>query len=119
MRVYQRQIIEVPFNLHQGVQNHPALILSANDAIEMEGAFIAAMITSERHDDEFTFEISDAMLESGRFTKPYTEIRLHLISYFKVSEVITNRHSNTKVKATDFSRIIRRIVQITFAQKIA
>jgi len=119
MRVYQRQIIEVPFNLSQGVQNHPALVLSANDAIEIERAFIAVMITSEKHDDEYTFEISDAMLEYGRFARPYTEIRLHLVSYFKESEVIINNHSNTKVKAIDFSRIIRRIVQVTFAQNAA
>src|SRR5882757_6608792 len=109
MRVYQRQIIEVPFNLSQGVQNHPALILSANDAIEMESAFVAVMITSEKYDDEYTFQLSNAMLESGRFTKPYTEIRLHLVSYFKESEVIINNRSNTRVKAVDFSRIIRRI----------
>jgi hypothetical protein len=119
MRVYQRQIVEVPFNLYQGVRNHPALILSADDIIEMEDAFTAVMLTSVRHNDDYTFEISNAMLESGSFTRPHSEIRLHLVSYFKISETIINHHSNTKVKAVDFSRIIRRIVQVTFAQNVA
>jgi hypothetical protein len=115
MRVYQRQIVEVPFNLQQGVQNHPALVLSMDDAIEMEEAFIAVMITSEKHDDEYTFQISDAMLESGKFTKSYTEVRLHLVSYFKSAEVIKNAH-HTKVKSADFTRIIRQIIRRAFGQ---
>lgn len=119
MRVYQRQIVEVPFNLQQGVQNHPALVLSVNDAIEVERAFIAVMITSERQDDEFTFELSNAMLESGTFTENYTEARLHLVSYFREAEVIMNRHRNTKIKPADFSRVLRRIFQVTFGQKLS
>src|SRR5437016_730980 len=103
MQVQQRQIIEVPFNLSQGIMNHPALILSVNDIIQLEEAFTAVMITSENYDDEYSFPITNDMLQSGTLSKPYCEIRVHLVSYFKTSEVITNKHRNTLVKVADFN----------------
>lgn len=32
MKIKQKQIVEVPFNLPQGVLNHPAIVLSSNEA---------------------------------------------------------------------------------------
>lgn len=110
--VEQRQIVEVPFNLPQGVLNHPALVISNNTAIELEEAFIAVMITSQRFDDEFTFELSSGMLESGKLDKLYSEIRSHLISFFRVSDVIRNSQ-RAKIKKADFARIITHIVRVT------
>ena len=114
MPLQQRQIVEVPFNLTQGVKVHPAIILSTNEAIEFEYSFIAVMMTSVNHDDEYTFEISNEMLSSGKLGKPYSEVRLHLISYFRVSDVIVNNHRHTFVKEADFNRIVKRIMRITF-----
>jgi hypothetical protein len=48
MKPSQRDIVELPFNLLQGVENHPAIVLSCNDAIELESAFVAVMVTSEK-----------------------------------------------------------------------
>ena len=116
MKFSQRQIIEVPFNLPQGAMNHPALILSSNECIELERAFIAVMITSEKMDDEFSFELTNSMPESGKLTSHYSEIRLHLISFFKFDHVIPNYHLNTKVKKEYFTRILKQIMRISFGQ---
>jgi hypothetical protein len=46
MKIQQRDIIELPFYLPQGIEHHPAIVLSSDDAIMAEDAFVAAMITS-------------------------------------------------------------------------
>lgn len=116
MAIEQRSIVEVPFNLTQKAMIHPALVLSTNEAIEQEQAFVAVMLTSTSQNDEYTFVITNDMLESGRFDKPHQEVRVHLISYFVKTDVIVNSHRNTKVKRTDFNAIVRRINAITFGQ---
>ncbi len=113
MKVRQREIVELPFYLPQGIKNHPALVLSTDDAIELEDAFVAVMITSQKIDDEFSFQLIDDML-SMPMDKPYREIRLHLVSLFRVKDVIPNSHLRRKVKPDDFEIIVRQISATAF-----
>lgn len=113
MAISQRGIVEIPFNLPQGVMNHPAIVLSCNDAIEMEGAFTAVMITSQQYDDECSFELHSDMLNKPLNSK-YSEVRLHLISFFKERDVIRNSNHNLQMKEKDFLRLIAQINRITF-----
>jgi hypothetical protein len=113
MKVRQREIVELPFYLPQGIQNHPALVLSTDDAIELEEAFVAVLITSQKLDDEFSFQLIDDML-SKPMGKPYRQLRLHLVSLFRISDVISNAQQRTKVKPDDFEIIVRQISATAF-----
>jgi hypothetical protein len=115
--VYQRHIVEVPFNLTQRVENHPAIVLSTTEAIEHEEAFIAVMMTSTKMDDEYTWLFDKSMLESGRLDKSYVEVRLHLISYFKISDIIHNSYTGTRMRLLDFNSLVARINRVAFGQK--
>ena len=113
MKVGQREIVELPFYLPQGIQNHPALVLSTDQAIELEDAFVAVMITSQKFDDEYSFQLIDDMLTKP-MGKPYREVRLHLVSLFRIDDVISNAHLRTKVKPDDFEIIVRQISATAF-----
>ena len=61
----QRDIVEVFFDEEFG-GNHPAVIISNNLVQEIEGYFVCIMMTSKNHDDEFSFVITDDMVNSHR-----------------------------------------------------
>jgi hypothetical protein len=111
--VSQRDIIEVFFELPQGLLRHPVIVLSNNEAIKMEGYFVGVMLTSQYFDDEFTFPIEDFML-----TKPLTnksQVRLHLIGWFSVESVVKNSHYNHKIKIDYFKQLTNQINNSTFS----
>ena len=94
MRVYQREIVEVVFNLPQGNLAHPVLVISNNDINEFEGSFIGLMGTTDHLNDEYAFLLTEEML-----TKPMpqqTELRCHLISFFHDKDVISKYGSSVK-----------------------
>jgi hypothetical protein len=111
--ISQRDIIEVPFNLPQGTVPHPAIVLSTDEAIQEEESFVAVMLTSEDYNDLYSFPITNSML-----TKPMTsaksQARLHLISFFRNSDVIPTSHVNHKIRPEYFKILIGRINEVTF-----
>lgn len=111
--ISQRDIVEVPFNLPQGVRHHPVIVLSSDDAIQQEEAFVGLMMTTDQVNDLYTFEITSDML-----TKPlkekYCQARLHLISFFRTKEIISTSNINSKIKAEHFKQLIKQINEITF-----
>ncbi|WP_016776613.1 type II toxin-antitoxin system PemK/MazF family toxin [Anaerophaga thermohalophila] len=114
MILHQRCIVEVPFNLPQGVINHPAIILSNDTAIQEEGGFVAVMLTSEEsYQDEFTFEITKGMT-TKKLDVPYCQARVHLISFFRNDDVIPNKNYNNYLKENEFQNLIQQIVEIAF-----
>jgi hypothetical protein len=114
MILHQRCIVEVPFNLPQGIINHPAIILSNDTAIQEEGGFLAVMLTSEEsYQDEFTFEITKGMT-TKKMGVSYCQARIHLISYFRNEDVITNKNFNNYLNENEFQNLIQHIVEITF-----
>jgi len=69
MRVQQRDIVEVNFELPDGsFKNHPALVISNENVLEAEDIFYAVMISSKPFNDEFTFELNNDVL-----TKPLSK----------------------------------------------
>ena len=103
----------MPFNLPQGVKPHPVIVLSNDDAIREEGSFIGLMMTTEAWNDLYTFEITSDMLLK-KLSVPYSEARLHLISFFRTNEVVATSHFNNKIKADFFKELIKQVNQITF-----
>ena len=107
-------MVEVPFDLGQGIEPHPAIVLSSDDAIKMEGGFIGVMLTtSKKFDDEFTFEIDDRMINKP-MRKGYVQARLHLLGFFFVEEVMKNTNYNYKITNFYFEQLVKQINRITF-----
>lgn len=111
--VSKRDIVEVPFNLRQGVEIHPAIVLSVEEAIEMEESFIALMLTTSETDDEFSFPIKAKML-SKDLNVPFCQARLHLISFFQNTEIIRNSNYNNRIRTEFFKELIEKVNAKTF-----
>lgn len=111
--INQRHIVEVPFNLYQGIRVHPAIVLSTNEAIEQEGSFIALMMTTDTTKDEFSFKLENKMLKN-RLYVPFCQARLHLISLFHDRDVIRNRNFKNQMKADYFRELVDSICKETF-----
>lgn len=115
MSISQRDVVEVPFNLPQGIINHPVIVLSNDDAIQREDSFIGVMMTSQNFDDEYSFVLSSEMLNKPFPKKQiHCEVRLHLIGYFQSIHVIKNSNYNTQIKKTYFDQIIKQINELVF-----
>lgn len=113
-KVRQRDVIEVPFNLPQGVENHPAIVVSVDDIMEYEGIAVCVMITHNKTEDEFTFHLSPDMFTGNSKMTGY-QARLQLISLFNVEkDIISNSNMNVQMKEADFLRMMKRIIQVTF-----
>jgi hypothetical protein len=115
MKVSQRDIIEVPFNLPQGLIVHPAIVISCENAIQQEdNHFVAVMITSDKIEDEFSFRLSDVMIN-----KPMPkncQVRLHLISYFGIKDISSvNTYAGFQMKVDYYNRLCCQILKIVFA----
>ncbi len=97
------------------MKSHPVIVLSNSDIIKEEEYFVGVMMTTERKDDLYSFEITSSML-SKDLNVPYSEVRLHLISAFRTREVVTTSNFSSRIKPEFFREIIKQINQITFAQ---
>ena len=88
MKVQQRDIVEVNFELPNGkLKVHPALVISNQSVTEAEDIFYALMISSKEYNDEFTFELTNQML-----TKPMNKtsfVKCQLIQAYSENEVIS------------------------------
>ena len=117
----QRQIVEVFFRLPPDGEKlkHPVVILSNSEINEDERAFVAVMMTSRNHDDEYSFTLDDSMV-SKPFDdkKDHREIRLHLIGHFLDADVENNSQGLRFLKEDHFKRLIYQMNEITFNIKI-
>lgn len=63
MKINQRDIVELHFELPNGkFKTHPALVISNQNVLDAEDIFYAVMISSKNFNDEFSFEVTNAML---------------------------------------------------------
>lgn len=110
MKVNQRDIVELNFQLPNGkFKIHPALVISNQNVLDAEEIFYAVMISSKEYNDEFTFELTHAML-----TKPLSKIsfvKCQLIQSYYVEEVISKISS---VKPLYFGKIKQIIFDTVF-----
>ena len=64
------------------------------------------MMTTDKTNDLYTFEITSGMLLK-QLTISYSEARLHLISFFKVSHVVTTSNFNNRLKPEYFKELLK------------
>ena len=110
MKVQQRDIVEVNFQLPNGTfKIHPALVISNQNVLDTEDIFYAVMISSNSFNDEFTFELSNTML-----TKPLSKIsyvKCQLIQAYSTNKVI---NKISVIKPTYFQQIKQTIFDTVF-----
>lgn len=113
----QRDVVEVLFRLPADgdLKQHPVIVLSNNDINEEEGGFVAVMMTSKEHykGDDYSFELDDSMFTKP-LGKPFSAIRLHLISNFMDTDVISNSNSGNQMKIEAFRRLVTLINKVAF-----
>jgi len=110
MKVHQRDIVELNFELPDGkLKSHPALVISNDYVLETEDIFYAIMISSKLYNDEFTFELNDGMLTKPLSKKSY--VKCQLIQSYNTDEVISKISS---VKPAYFEQIKKRFFETVF-----
>src|SRR5947209_4714765 len=118
MAIPQRAVVELPFNLPSGTQNHPGIVISSDNANEEDETIIAVMITHYESEDDFTFRLNPQMF-SGNDTPSSYQARLHLISMFSERDIIKNNYRNVMMKEEHFNRMMERIIRVTLGYKKA
>lgn len=110
MKVQQRDIVEVNFELPNGqLKTHPALVISNENVLDSEDIFYALMISSKPYNDEFSFELSNDMLTKPLSKKSY--VKCQLIQPYSVEEVISKISA---VKSSFFEKIKEQMFKTVF-----
>lgn len=111
-RVFQREIIELPYTPPDGqVLIHPALVISNNELQDYEdGMFYAVLISSKNHYPELTMEIKTKWLNKPLSKQSF--FITHIISMFNVDDVITRY--NNYVKADYFGLVLDKVIDTIF-----
>lgn len=107
--VFQREIVEVPFNLPDGrILPHMALVLSTKDIQDIEdGLFYAVLISSKNHFPEYTIQIDNDWLNKPLSKKSF--FITHIVKDFNVDDVMARY--NNYIKKDVFENIVKRIVK--------
>ena len=85
----QRDIIMVSYELPQGVEYHPVIIIS-NDAIhEIESIYYAVMCSAELQPQEFAIELTPEMIVGKKPMHKKTYVKTHLIQSYTERELKT------------------------------
>ena len=110
MKVSQRDIVEVNFELPGGkFKTHPALVISNQNVHDEEDIFYALMISTKQYNDEFTYELTNSML-----TKPLSKtsfVKCQLLQSYTAEEVLSKIST---VKTQYFEEIKRTIFETVF-----
>lgn len=107
----QRDIIMVPYELPQGVEYHPTIIIS-NDAVhETEGIFYGVMCSSEIQPEEFALELTPDMIVGQKPMPKKTFVKTHLIQAYIARGLKTHIGS---VTVAAFAKIKQHIVTSIF-----
>ncbi len=110
MKVHQRDIIEVNFELPDGkFKPHQALVISNDNVLDVEDIFYVVMISSKPFNDEFIFELNNTML-----TKPLSKksfVKCQLIQAYGTDEVISKISS---IKPAYFEQVKKKLFETVF-----
>ena len=110
MKVQQRDIVELNYELPNGkIKIHPVLIISNDNVLETEDIFYAVMISSNPINDDFTFELDNSMLSKPLSKKSY--VKCQLLQSYSIDEVISKI---SIVKQVHFDKILKRIFETVF-----
>lgn len=116
----QRDVVEVSFRLPDGTfKPHPVIVLSNSDINELEGGFVAVMMTSQIHykGDDYSFVVNDSMFTKP-LQKPFSAIRIHLISSFSNKDILSNQNVGNQMRVQPFYRLIEHINEFTFKYEV-
>jgi hypothetical protein len=107
MKVHQRDIVEVNFELPDGnFKPHPALVISNQNVLDCEDIFYALMISTKPFNDEFTFLLKNEMLLKPLPKASY--VKCQLIQAYSMNEVIVKLSS---VKQEYFLKIKQHLIE--------
>lgn len=97
MAVYQREIVEVNYQLpDRSFKPHPCIVISNNDVYDTEEIFYALMISSKSINVDFEFEILNEMVTNPFPQKSY--VKCQLIQAYQENEII-NRFGSMNIDA--------------------
>ncbi len=102
------EIIEVDF---KSAGKHPGIILSCSQFYKIENSYLCVMMTNSKISDLFNYPLRKEMYEDSDFFKDGQQVRIHLISYFQVSELGMAKGAKLKKRFVD--EIVDRIASIT------
>lgn len=110
MKIRQRDIVELNFELPNGMMKiHPALVISNESVLYTEEIFYAVMISSKSFNDEFSFELEDSMLTKPLSRKSF--VKCQLLQSYSEDEVIAKISS---IKTAYFEQVKRKIFETVF-----
>ncbi len=111
-KVSQREIVEVFYRTPEGeYKEHPALVLSNEHLLEKEdGMFYAVLISTKNYHPEYTIKIENDWLNRPMAKESY--FVTHVVTFFKLSDVIQSR--NTFVKSKYFDKVLAKIIDSIF-----
>jgi hypothetical protein len=107
----QRDIFMVAYQLPQGIEYHPAIMISSEDIYEIENIFYAVMCSSEIQPEEFSLELTPEMIVGKKPMDKTTYIKTHLLQSYFPGEI--SRHIGS-VTLDAFDRIKSRICKSIF-----
>ena len=112
MAVNQRDVYLIEFPPFDNViDQHLFIVLSIEESNQYENSFIAAMITSTKYQDDYSFPISDGMFDSP-LDKSGSHVRMHLITLCYDRE-IKGRKVNA-MKEFYFRQLMKSIGDLVF-----
>jgi mRNA-degrading endonuclease toxin of MazEF toxin-antitoxin module len=112
---YQRgDIIMVYFDLpySETSDSHPAVIISNDDVFEQDGLYICVMMTSSKHIDKYSFEVTQEMLVNQN-NKDFSQVRCHLITNVEHDAVKGGKINSMKKNSVD--QLVIRISDVTLS----
>ena len=111
MAVHQREIVEVNFQLpNKQFKPHPVIVISNDQVFWEENIFYAVMMSTKPIHDEFTMEITPAMV-TGKFNVQKSFAKCQLIQAYEESEIISRFGS---FKNDAFEKLKRKIFETVF-----
>jgi len=107
----QRDLIMVGYALPQGMEYHPAIIISSDAVFEVEDMFYAVMCSGEVRPEEFALELTPEMIVGKRAMPKKTYIKTHLIQSYTKRDI--GKHLGS-VTIEAFEKIKSRITESIF-----
>lgn len=107
----QRDIVMVGYALPQGMEYHPAIIISNDGVYAVEDIFYAVMCSSEIRPEEFALELTADMIVGKHAMPKRTFVKTHLIQSYTRRDI--GRHIGS-VTIEAFDRIRARITDSIF-----
>lgn len=116
--VYQREIVEVPYQLPDGkIKHHPALVVSVPQLQDEEdGLFYAVLISTKNHHPNYTIEIKPEDLVNEITFEKKSYFVTHILSYFRCIDVIQRK--GVFVKRNRFNEVVDTVINNIFGQAL-